>query len=274
MSARILRYRRARQVEPPPLSSLDRALGAAGKPKEFIDFGEGRKVQFIYKISDQLIRGIWEWIPTGLPAGVVEMQDLAVPYRPTAVKVMGQSSLIVAGIGAGGSTTIERWEFSEPSTRKIRQFPSGEYLYLITPGGVTSKSVLFSDHSGSEGPVNFLLKNHGMMDTLLVGFLSSRDVYSLDINSGAMSMLLSGAFFPTSLGLEGFRGLAEVDHPTKGYLYFLGTDSGRLLVMRDASRNGILSASGVVELSGEDYVELGYEGGVALNRSDEWPRVP
>lgn len=253
----------------PPLSALDRCLSGAGKPVETISFAPNKSVRFFYNIEDQTVRGVWGWIPADDPVGVSETVIYAQPYRPTAILRVGAASLLVAGIGVDNSTLIERWDFGPPRTRTMRLWPSG-FAYILNPGHIAAKATLFAGQAGGDGPINFMLTNHGAPGFAFVGFYGTWNIYSMSYATGQRTLALPGASFPALT--TGFESLREEDSPTKGFLYFLRTrklgDVSRFFVLQDVNRSGLLT--GPVELLGDDYVTGGYDDGAVLNNGLEW----
>ncbi len=258
-----------RQVSPPPqpLAGIDKEKAKLTFSSSMVD---GEVEYFMTEKSISI-----EWAVTYSPGGPsdphLSVQTEATRFWPTEVSGAGPGKLAVAGKDARtGNTVIEIWEFTLPSP-----FPapyvdpaSGETVYPQIHIPVTSRKVVFDEQTAGKSLVWALFSHHALKDHLLVQFWDSRDLYTLDIETGSLTLLLSPS---PNQGVPQEPNLANdyvdrwsANHTTHGYVYFFSPKGNKgldLLALFDRDRDGQIEEHRT--LSRQEFKQLGLADGSA-----------
>lgn len=108
-------------------------------------------------------------------------------YWPTCVRELQNGVLLVAGKGRRyGNTVVEVWTFSPPAVPSVATVSQG-----VVPGELTDVNPVYSGNDSGRQIVREALPVWGGAPRALLQFDDSRDVYSVDIESGAIAMIAS-----------------------------------------------------------------------------------
>lgn len=214
-------------------------------------------------------------------------QPLAVRYYPTAVCVVGDDTLVVAGINDHGHTIIEKWVFvwPQPMPGKVSSPTTGlTGVNVVLPIRQTVKVLYSGDVLGKKyvrnlAPVQVV---SGTPTSILVQFHDSSDVYSMALSDGAHTLIAGsaggggvlGAIPALSVGAHHY--LKAMDHKTLGFIYRFepGMRYARpgpmqlvhsFIILQDADRDGAIESHFV--LSGAGFLSQGLD---KLSNYEQW----
>lgn len=256
------------QSQPPqPLAGVDKKKAKLMFASSIVD---GEVEYFMAEKSISI-----EWAVSYSPGAPTDphlsVQNESTRFWPTEVSGAGPGKLAVAGKDMRtGNTVIEVWEFTLPNPFPAPYIDpaSGQTVYPDINVPITSRKVVFDEQTSGKNLVWAMFPHHATNNHLLVQFWDSRDLYTLDLQNGALTLVLS----PTqNQGVPQEPSLANdyVDrwsarHATQGYVYFLSPKGNKaldLLVLFDLDLDGQIDEHRT--LTRQEFKQLGLADGSA-----------
>lgn len=250
-------------LPPVPFGMPPRTLwgGGKGQPelrhntniiKEITLLTEQRKVVFNWRYAQSPT-------PDSLLAETV--QEFALTYWPTDVCILDADTIYVAGKGAQGHTLIERWEFSGGGAVALPvgavDPQTGQMVYTWDLPVRTAVATVLDTTNAANDTVRVMFKNPALANRLFVQFHSTRDLYSLNTATGALTLVLgvSSGTNPEPNLATAYDMYWSADHTTFGYVYVFQritllpgqTVKVPALVLQDTNRDGRIDAHFTVD---------------------------
>lgn len=190
--------------------------------------------------------------------GVAAEQQIALDYFPTRAIFLSDGRLCVAGKRGRGATTLDLLEIVPPSrVQDLYTLPRN-----LDASATKSVTTVFEARQVGQDMVRLVNENMTNPDWLFVQFWDSRDLYSLDLTSGAVTLVASptaqgSAIHAPSLVVD-YSVINRRDHIRSGYLYIMALESGGapIVVLVDSDRDGVLDDC--LELTAGEWGSQGY----------------
>lgn len=200
------------------------------------------------------------WENKASPDVHAHKQTILVGYVPTEVARGAQyGEIYVGGTNKFGYTKITKYRLEEPSI--------GIDLNPTDAAVLETDEVFGAPSTSPTRDVYQIIENRSAVSRLFVQFWNTKDVYDLDLATGAATRVVaatppaSGSILVTEL-TNRHDLVYSRDHMDNGYVYFfcaidpLDTTSSTV-ILRDMNRDGVLDDGAVVSLSTYQGLGLG-----------------
>lgn len=189
--------------------------------------------------------------------------EYALRYWPTSVVQIDSLKLAVAGKSRrSGNTIIEIWTFATPSV-PAAQVPGQPPA--ITGGALETVEEVYSESTSGRELVQRMMPLWGGAHTrLLVQFVDSKDVYSLDAVTGQVALVASPVTKPGALKialLTSVQACSAGELATGGFVYRFRivpppVNQPSNVLLRDADKDGVIE--GFELLTAAEFEQRGY----------------
>lgn len=218
-------------------------------------------------LMDREVHFLWRrTFQTGESTLAVQVEKLS--FWPTeAVGLWGNPDhVVVAGVNTKGKTIIQLWYMDASIPLPAEQWDASlhEWVYPETFIPVGQKWTVYRGSQSGMKRVRTMFPNLGNVDEVFVQFDDSGDLYSLNVTTGARTLVLSAGQSPgeqqPALN-QTFYDRDYGDHLDLGYIYLFervvssGTDSV-FLMLQDADRDGVLDPGSSTVLGASDWASL------------------
>jgi hypothetical protein len=210
--------------------------------------------------------------PAGKGESLHRHDEYAVRYWPTSLVQLDSLKLAVAGKSRrNGNTIIEVWTFATPTVSVVHT-PGHEST--IVGGSLETVEEVYNETTAGRALVQRMMPMWGSAHTrLLVQFVDSKDVYSLDAVTGQVALLASPTSKPGAFQINLLSSVQACDAGelvTGGYVYRFrlipppagGQPSNVLL--RDVDKDGVIETFELITSS--EFAQRGYEDGATWVR--------
>ena len=174
-------------------------------------------------------------------------------FWPTAVAPIDDDEIVIAGKSQRGDTVIQRRRFTQAYVLEESLPGGGGETYQFFPPQQEQITEVFRENDTNYDMVTGMFPvrvgSHSNPATkIFVQFWSSRDLYELDLSTGAYSMVLSAAAQPALNGV--YDAFTVREHVTQGMFYLFRRlewvapgEEVPILVLVDVNRDGVLDSS-------------------------------
>lgn len=238
---------------------------------EVSSFTDNKRITILWAASFKVNQPV---PPPGPSLGSVEddpteyqLQTFGLRHYPTDVCALDSDRILISAVSITGETIIERWTFTWPATMPGPQPPPNGPVSIVLPVRSGVLQLYRADIAGkrfvrSIAPV---LRGSSPVQSALVQFDDSGDVYLLDVSTGALSLAAS----PTN-GLAQLGVIPGLDSPRLnmcvprsragyGYLYMFGSARNAIYTaawpdvpaILDTNKDGVLD--GFIVIPSADY---------------------
>lgn len=257
-------------LPPQPLAGIDKAEARLTFASSDL------RGEAAYHMAERQVTIVWRVTYTpGAPTDPhLSVQTESASYWLTEVSGAGPGRLAVAGKDPRtGHTVVELWTFTPPDRLPAPSIEpaSGQTVYPSIRVPITTRRVVLDASEKGRDLVRVLFPNHVVERELLVQFWDSRDLYALDVETGALTLLLSatpggGAPHEPALANDYVKRWSA-RHAAQGDCYFLspeGDGSLDLLALFDHDLDGGIDEHRT--LTREEFRQLGLADGLQYER--------
>lgn len=211
-------------------------------------FGDDLETTFTYDTAGKSVRAsfiVSAMTPSTGGNGPVERYsgavDFPLRYWPTAITQVDDHKIAIAGKVQSGLTVIEIHEFL-PATLTWHVPVGGQGSWNRTAVRRVSITSVLSTSEPDQDMVACMFPQLGQDPTqyLLVQFWSSKDIYSVELATGQLSMVLDSAVEPQLD--QDFDLFVFGEHMTEGFVYVMAREEGDGLLLIDADRSGSIDS--------------------------------
>jgi len=201
-------------------------------------------------------------------------QEISRRYFPTACCALDSSTLLIAGVHSNGKVLIEKVELVWPSPMPSVVIDTATGITSVNPvvPSVGQTTALYESDLQSGGLIRCMSKVNRQGEAMTQALFmldESNDVFTVDLSSGAVSLLASPTDASASLGLvpllsgKDQTSISAMDHRVQGYTYAFRRNLGlqptvsdpsipSILILVDSDRDGDMDAP--LQLSPDDYM--------------------